>query len=528
MENAKKKKLNIPKWIPAVLMIAVPVLIAGIVACFYGIKTGIMPIPGLKWNDEAAYYQLIKTCVTTGQPVGYWGFNGNHAIVGTGSAWSPAIIWPYAIFAYIFPLSEGFVYFVNLFYITLANVIFYFCVKPNKRQCLRLALAQATSAVFIVYLSVNMSEMFRYALAIVIAGLLYQIMFRESPKFVKYVVTPLVIILAAQVYVFFAFCVPIYIFALMEKSKLWKKLLVSVGALGVVAFGSYYLLHLISSNYNIHKTEALLTAVKEMDIAGAIMAFLRMMKQGAGDVFRLWTYVYSNPLIPFHVLFSVILVVVSLGILVAFLRQKKKNASWSKEAVIALIVVYSVSLFYWMYMTLYSIDPFTFMRGTYIVVIFSMYLLAMMDNKWLYRGILLLQCVSLFFLPTNMDYYMTGHYMPEEVYEQWDELENKVGAVIEVNPERGPWENTVAMYTMEPKAICSMPAGIGVNFIMEDGILPEDAEYLFFSILPASEQSSEWIVRDYGTFCEQYGDVLENDYTVIYLDDTYIVYRKKQ
>ena len=41
-----------------------------------------------------------------------------------------------------------------------------------------------------------------------------------------------------------------------------------------------------------------------------------------------------------------------------------------------------------------------------------------------------------------------------------------------------PWENTVAMYTMEPKAICAMPAGVGVNFIMEDGVLPEEAEYL--------------------------------------------------
>lgn len=527
MKNASKKKLNIPKWIPVLLMIAVPLIIAGIVAAFYGLKNGIPPIPGLKWNDEAAYYQLIKTCVTTGQPVGYWGFNGNHAIVGTGSAWSPAIIWPYAIFAYVFPLSKGFVFFVNLFYITLANVIFYFCVKPDKRQCIRLALAQATSAVFIVYLSVNMSEMFRYALAIVIAGLLYQILFRESPKFIKYVVTPLVIIGAAQVYVFFAFCVPVYIFAVMKKSKLWKKLLASVGAIGVVAFGSYYLLHLISSNYNIHKTEALLTALKEMDIIGAVMAFLRMMKQGAGDVFRLWTYVYSNPLIPFHVLLSVILVLASLLILFAFLSKKKKKKPWSKDAVIALIVVYSVALFYWMYMTLYSIDPFTFMRGTYIVVIFSMYLLAMTENAWLYRGLLVLQTVSLFFLPVNMEYYMTGHYMTEEIYAQWDALEEQVSEVICVDKELGPWENTVAMYTMEPKAICAMPAGIGVNFIMEDGILPEEAEYLFFSVTPAVEQSSEWIVRDYATFRESYGERLENDYSVIYRDDGYIIYRKK-
>ena len=527
----EKSKMHINPL--AILMIVTPLILAGIVAVYYYLQNGGMsPVPGLKWNDEAAYYQLIKTSVATGQPIGYWGFNGNHAIVGTGSAWSPAIIWPYAIWAYLFPLSKGFVYFVNLFYLTLANVIFYFCVKPDKKQSIKLVFAQATSAVFILYLSVNMSEMFRYAIAIVLAGLLYQILFRESPKFIKYVVTPLVIIGAAQVYVFFAFCVPVYVFGIMKKSKLWQKLLASVGALGVVAFGSYYLLHLISSNYNIHKTEALLNAVKSMDIGGAVMAFLRMMKQGVGEVFGLWTYVYSNPLIPYHVLFSVILVLVSASIVFAFIIKNKKanmpkgKKTLGKDIIISIIVIYSVALFFWMYMTLYSIDPFTFMRGTYIVVIFSMYLMAMMDCKWVYTMLLALQAVSLIFLPVNMDYYMTGHYMAAEDHQEWDALETAVSDSITVDATLSEWENTVAMYTMEPKAICAMPAGIGVNFIMQDGILPEEAEYLFFSKIPASEQSTEWIVRDYGSFCDEFGDILEAEYQVIYDDGEYIIYRK--
>lgn len=520
----KKLKININPM--AVLMIVMPLILAGIVACFYYLRNdGMSWVPGLKWNDEAAYYQLIKTCITTGQPEGYWGFNGNHAILGTGSAWSPAIIWPYAIWAYLFPLSKGFVYFVNLFYIVAANFIFYICVKPNGRQNIKLLFAQVTSAIFILYLSVNMSEMFRYAIAIVIAGLLYKILFYESSKVVKYVITPLVIIGATQVYVFFAFCVPVYVFAIMKNKKMWKKLIASIGAMGIVAFGSYYLLHLISSNYNIHKAEALLDAVKNMDIAGAILAFLRMMKQGAGDVFHLWTYVYSNPLIPFHVLFSIILIVVSIVIILACVIKKKKIGH---DAGIAMIVMYSVSIFYWMYMTLYSIDPFTFMRGTYIVVIFAMYLMAMMECKWLYPGLLVLQAVSLFFLPANMDYYMTGHYMSAEENARWESLENAISDAIVVEEDRDAWENTVAMYTMEPKAICAVPAGAGINFIMEDGILPENAEYLFFSTIPAAEQSTEWIVRDYETFCEQFGERLASDYKIIYQDGEYIIYQKNR
>lgn len=533
-----KKKFHIDVF--AVLMIVTPLILAGIVAVYYYLRNGGMSwIPGLKWNDEAAYYQMIKTYSDFLQPQGYWGFNGNHAILGTGGAWSPAIIWPYVIFAKVFPLSYGFVYFVNLFYITLANIIFYFCVRPNRGQCMKLAFAQAGSAVFILYLSVNMSEMFRYAIAIVLAGLLYQILFRDSPKIVKYVITPILIIGAAQVYVFFAFCVPVFVFGIMKKSKLWQKLLASVGALGAVALGSYYLLHLISSNYNIHKTEALLNAVKSMNISGAVMAYLSMMKQGMVDVFNLWMYVYSNPLIPFHVLFSGVLVLASVGILLLFcLKNKKKllgkkkaksdknTVKCSRNAAIALIVTYSVSVFFIMYMTLYSIDPFTFMRGTYIVVIFAMYLMAMTDGKWLYTALLVLQAVGLLFLPVNMDYYMGGHYMSAEDNAEWKRIESELETVLTVIPTDDPWENTVAMYTMEPKAICALPAGLGVNFIMQDGVLPTEAEYLFFSVTPAAEQSSEWIVRDYATFYEEFGEMLEKEYSVIYQDDLYMIYRK--
>ena len=536
-ENVKCK-MNI--W--AVLMMITPLVLAGIVACYYYLRNGGMSwIPGLKWNDEAAYYQMIKTYSDYFAPLGYWGFNGNHAIWGTGGAWSPAIIWPYVIFAKIFPLSYGLVYFVNLFYITLANVIFYICVKPNKGQSIKLALAQAGSAVFILYLSVNMSEMFRYAIAIVLAGLLYRILFMECSKMIKYVVTPLLIVAATQVYVFFAFCVPVYVFGIMKNSKLWKKIVASAIALGGVACGSYYLLHLISSNYNIHKTERLLNAVKSMDIGGAVKAFLFMMKQGASDVFNLWMYVYSNPLIPFHVLFSVVLVFLSAGIVAAFLLQKKKKistkeadkgdkpkSSLSKDVIIAIIVAYSISVFFVMYMTLYSIDPFTFMRGTFIVVIFAMYLMAMTDAKWLYSGILIFQAVSLFFLPVNMDYYMTGHYMSGEEVAEWKALETDMKSVLTITESDNPWENTVAMYTMEPKAICSIPSGLGVNFVMEDGVLPEEAEYLFLSVTPAAEQSSEWIVRDYATFYEEFGERLQKDYTVIYEDEWYLIYRREQ
>lgn len=525
--NEKTKKQKLTEYICAGIMICMPLFIALTVALVGYIKTGIFPEPGLKWNDEAAYLQMIKNCITTGQPVGYWGFNGNHAILGTGGAWSPAIIWPYAVLAFVFPITQGFVFFVNLFYITLANIIFLLCVKPNREKCIRLSLLQATSAVFILYLSVNMSEIFRYAFAIVIAGLLYHMFFDDAKPIVKYVITPLVILAAVQVYVFFAFCVPVYVFALLRKSKLWIKITVSVGAMGVVALASYYLLHLISSNYNIYKTEALLAAVKSLDIPGAVVAFLRMMKQGMSQVIQLWTYVYSNPLIPWHVLFSVLLVLLA-GVLFARMFIKKEDADQRHDGILGAIVIYGIPLFYLMYMTLYSIEPFTFVRGTQIVVVFALYFLALMKNKILFYVVLAIQAVSLLFLPANMEYFMEERYLTQETRQEWIALEEGFSEVFEVDKSAGTWANTVAMYTMEPKVICALPGGIGVNFIMQDGIFAEEAGYILCSKAKPDELNSEWVEKSYEDIAAQFGEKLANHYEIVFDSEEYIVFQKRE
>lgn len=520
-----KKKQRITEYICAGIMIGIPLIIAGVVALIGYAKTGLFPEPGLKWNDEAAYLQMIKNCITTGQPVGYWGFNGNHALVGTGGAWSPAIIWPYAIFAFVFPVTQGFVFYVNLFYITLANFIFFICVKPLKRNCIKVALAQVTSAVFVLYLSVNMSEIFRYAFAIVIAGLLYQMFFCEAKPVVKYVITPLVILASVQVYVFFAFCVPIYVFALLRKSKLWVRIVVAIPAMGMVALGSYYLLHLISSNYNIYKTEALLNAVKTFDIPGAVIAFLRMMKAGMGQVFNLWTYVYSNPLIPWHVLFSILLVFIALIPFIRMFAGKKKDEN-RHDGILGAIVIYSIPLFYLMYMTLYSIEPFTFVRGTQIAVVFSVWLLALMKDKILFYVILALQAVSLIFLPANMEYFMQDRYVTEETKKEWSQLEDAFSEVFVLEESEEPWDNTIYLYTMEPKVICAIPGGFGVNFIMQDGIFPEDAEYVLCSKTEPEAVNPEWLEKSFSIIETQFGDVLNEKYVKIYESDAYVAFRK--
>ena len=529
-KESRKKNLNTPHadkthetdaidLILKILFVATPFLLSLFFMAIKWISQGYAAFPGIKWNDEAVYIKLIETYSRNFSPKGYWGFDANHAILGTGSAWSPAILAPYYIPAIIFPVGYSFVYICNMVYITAANALFLVLTKPAKKNTFKLILAQVTSIVFILYLNTNMSEIFRYALAIVIAGLLYRMFFDKCPKWLKYVVTPLVIIYAVQVYTFFAFCIPIYVFALLAKKKLWVRLLVSVIAMGFIATASYGLLHLISSNYNIGKTEALLNAVSRGHILAAVKSFFGMMRDGLKGLLDLRYYARTNGVYIIHVMMALLIIVSSTLTIFA------KNTS-EKDGLIAAISVYSVCIFFLMYLTLYTIVPDTFMRGTEIAIIFCIYLLMMTEDKYFAWTIIICNAVGLLFLPVNLKNFQgTERYYTSETTAEWKSLENEFKDVITLTDSDDPWDNTILMYTMEPKAILAMPEGFGINFVLNNDFYGNDAEYMF---IPKQYHFREdWIENDYSSLMSEHALSVDYYYEILYENRDYICYRKK-
>ena len=517
--KAGKGKRDVKETVLKVLFICTPLILSLIFMAIKWIAQGYAALPGIKWNDEAVYIKLIETYSHNFAPKGYWGFDGNHAILGTGSAWSPAILAPYYIPAIIFPVGYSFVYICNMVYITAANALFMVLAKPDRKNTLKLILAQVTSIVFILYLNTNMSEMFRYALSIVIAGLLYRMFFDNCPKWLKYIVTPIVIVYSVQVYTFFAFCIPIYVFALLAKKKLWLRILISVLAMGIIATASYGLLHLISSNYNIGKTEALLDAVSHGHVFEAVKKFFGMMRDGARGLLDLRFYIKTNGVYIFHVMIALLIIVSSV------LSVFSKGSS-DKDRTIALISVYSVCMFFLMYMTLYTIVPDTFMRGTEIAIIFCIYLLMMTEDRYLAWTIILCNATGLLFLPVNLKNFQgTERYYRAETTAGWKELEDELKDVMVLTDSDNPWDNTVLMYTMEPKAILAMPEGAGVNFVLNNDYYGNDFGYMF--IPKYTHFREDWIEQDYSSLMIDHGLNVEYFYEPVYDKGGYIVYRKK-
>lgn len=524
--------LNTNTWLK-LLVILLPVLQAGVIALFYYIERGTgLPMP--MWNDEGAYYELIKTWLATGQPLGYWGFNGGHAIVGTGSAWSPAILFPYALFGMMFGWGYSSAFFANLLFLVLAQVFFLLLVKPEKKYLVRMILLQSCSVIVLLYSTTLMSEILRFSLAVILAGMMYKLYFGQCGKVFKFAVVPLYLLALVQVYIFFVFAVPIYVFGAVKEWKWWKKALLSLGALLITGGGSYYLLHLISSNYNIYKTENLLAALQAFDIAGAAWSVLSMVKEGLWGLWSCFRTGVGHGMFKWFVPFLMVLIIVPLCVLAVDWRkwrelkksgEKDVSGFWSHDRVILLQTAFGMVLFLGAFITVYSLECFTFFRSLGIVVIFSMYLLLMTKRKWLFSVLFVLYAAGMVFLPANMKDFSAERYQGGEIAEEWDEFAFEMEALLEVREGVDPWENTIALFTLEPKVLASMPAGSGVNMMLYSDEIPADAEYLFFS----KEQEnlrSDWLEHDYFAILLANQALLEDEYTVIFENQEYIIYRK--
>lgn len=550
-ERCMKKNAQL---IFSAIFILLPALLFGAICLAqYGRSGGGAFLPMPKWNDEAAYYELVKTYLATGMPKGYWGFEGNHAIWGTGSAWSPAILLPYAIWGEMFGWGYGSVAAANIVFLCIANVLMLLFYKPDKQGIGYLFLLEAFSGHILLYLNTIMSEILRYALAMVLAAMLYRLLFVEETGkdgIFRYVIAPLYLITITQVYIFFAFAVPIYMFAVLKKKKWHHKAAIAFLAMAIEAGGSYYLLHFISSNYNIYKAEMLLEALKNRDIFGAVKTFLWMLKVGLLDVWNCFLSYAGHGIFRWFVPFLALLIGLSLLWLcrdgALYLKNKRAGQEaerfWNHDRQMLFIVSYSVGLFVLMYLTVYSLEVFTFYRGVGIVILFSLAFLVKMEKK-AWRSLLLgLYAMGIFFIPKNQADFQAERYVEAEVRKEWDnlaaELEKAmplygIGDTAAGMPEKESrkealrWANTAVLYSMEPKLICAMPAGLGVNFAMYADEIVKEAGYLVFSLEEKENLRPDWLEQSHREIYQKYGDVLEKEYFIQYMNREYIVYKKR-
>ncbi|MBE5851393.1 MAG: hypothetical protein E7299_00325 [Lachnospiraceae bacterium] len=142
---------------------------------------------------------------------------------------------------------------------------------------------------------------------------------------------------------------------------------------------------------------------------------------------------------------------------------------WTKDNQILLISAYTVALFTVMYITVYSLEAFTFYRGVGIAVLFVLILLSQMEYKRIFAVCLLCYAIGLCFVPQNMVDFNTERYLAEE-----------------------------EMIT--------------------------EAEYLVFSLKEKAKLRADWLEQSHDKLFKDNMDILQNDYFIQYYDEDYVVY----
>ena len=92
------------------------------------------------WNDEDFYYKQVEAVLKYGRPLGYYGYQGSHAHIGTFGAHGFFILTPYVLFSALFGLNYYTIALVNNVLLAVAIFLAIVLLKPGKIQIIGLLL----------------------------------------------------------------------------------------------------------------------------------------------------------------------------------------------------------------------------------------------------------------------------------------------------------------------------------------------------------------------------------------------------
>ena len=98
---------------------------------------------------------------------------------------------------------------------------------------------------------------------------------------------------------------------------------------------------------------------------------------------------------------------------------------------------------------------------------------------------------------------------------------------MELSDSKDPWDSTVAVYTLEPKVLASIKAGMGVNMMLQGDTIPEEAKYLLFT-KHENNLRSDWLEKSYDEILNANSELLNNNYKPVYENEDYIILKKNK
>lgn len=457
------------------------------------------------WNDEIFYYKMIEGMAKYNMPLGYFGYNGSTANIGTLGPWNPVIMLMHVVYAKIFGWSMLSPICCNILLMTISMVVFAILVRPSLRQTLFICLLYCSHTYMTRYVLSGMMETPIYALIIVFLGILIKV-YRNPEKIkIHYVVIMnVVLFLLFQMRPYFLILMVLPGYFLYKKTNRKSTVLIEF----VWSFFSCITAVFISRNFCAAYTESMIKLSWLRTLFNSpIHGIYNILKMFVSSMLQIWesfgtANIYGLPMGGIYFIYFVAIAYFICKILLNTDNKKKEiRLSWW--------------LFYFCAMFLAIIYLANIGNGVRYAVAFILifiFIFSLEEKSFMRYALLLAAFVWAFGIKeANSCIYS----LPVYTYEKEAVLEKGRNDLIKTDfcdsDSDTPWDNTIIWpITVNHTYLYALPEGVGIELYTKE-----------IGIEDFSELQSKYIITNIGgevdLLCKQEGKELITEYGNVHI-----------
>lgn len=436
------------------------------------------------WSDETWWYAQYAAISEYGRPLGYFGYAGTHADVGTWGPWGMFPLLLTGLFVRIFGWGLHAHVYYNFLFLALGALIFILLTKPSTRSLVMLAAIHALMYISICYTTICMNEIVRFFMGLVLSGIMYRMIMEPKVSrlqtILRYTAVPLLLMYATCFYVILGAFIPVYLFIILRNWKLVWRTLVTV-PVSVIAIPALRDLNALTvcpfiSNQNVITFTPPTLKLKILDFYYTILNNCSNI-----DPFRLFLEPNSYDAAPVMLWFCILMYLL-MGLLIWRLHVTARNPETKNIFAVQAMCLYLLIIFWAGHIVLYNTGTWTFMRGCNTALYPVLFLAALMPRgeSQVWRGGLIVSLLGIFtFIAIfTTEFTSASRFSTEAQDEQWAQERAVLTEVIQLDKTaEDPWSNTVVLCGTETEIYYVLPYGVGINGYISDSI-NENARYV--------------------------------------------------
>lgn len=448
--SQKTKKYR--QIILCILTCTIPFIIAYLLLRLEG-KTFSDVIP--VWGDEVWWWQQANAVGKYGRPLGYWGYNGGHASLGTFATWGPAAVIPYGLFAFLFGWEYHTYIYANCFYMSIATAIFLYASKPDKKSLVALMLVNTVQVVRNYYLVTAMQETMRYSIGLVAIALLILLIQNENRIHwaVKYILIPIYLLLSTWAFLPHIIFVFAYFLILYKKLNILNIFMAGTETL-VITVAMRKFMRLFSSPYTSSAKSFRTRIVSNIKVA------VKVLLSDKTDLFFKW----------YHAVYWGMIFFLTLYLLCNWKKLKPRD----KILIICADTILTVYQAGWI--GFYNTTLWTYTRGISVGLLMATFILCLCHKKTPVIVFLLLSCVGIPCMDNIENTFLNNRFKTPQWEATIENTSNTLEEVLVLDEDSlDPWVNTVQTYSTNSSenkryvTLC-LPVGFSANSMMDKQI----------------------------------------------------------